>query len=138
MKWHTLLTIVLLLIVIGISGCSDKKRKRSKRGKRAKASTKWLKGGTLLNKTPGQWRKASRSNKLATCGNVVVKMWKNKKFVPGIQNDIKSVNGCREFALQLVAHLDIQTNPQANRKLKPNQTISSMIPHAVMMLGWTR
>ena len=138
MKPKILLMVVLLLVIAVGGGCGGKKKKKRSRGKKSKVSTKWLQGADLKNSTPAQWRAASAADKLATCGRIVRKLKSENKFVPGIQKKMKYINVQKDYATQLVGHLDIVTDPARNRKLNPGQTISSMIPHEVMMLGWTQ
>jgi len=73
------------------------------------AEIKWHIGGTLHAKTAFDWQTASDADKLATCADFVSAEWAKKRFVPPIQDSIKSTDDMKPFAKLLVKFLDKAT-----------------------------
>ncbi len=73
------------------------------------AEVKWHIGGTLHAKTALDWQTASDADKLATCADFISAEWAKKRFVPPIQDSIKSTDDMKPFAKLLVNYLDKAT-----------------------------
>jgi len=105
-------------------------------------STKWYQGGTLHSKSALEWQTASAADKLATCGDFVTKMWQNGDLKPSIANNLSTVDDVRPYAQELVAFLDAaferDPDPEQNRKLFTNQTVSGTAAIGMVTMGWTK
>ena len=103
---------------------------------------KWYEGGTLHNKSALEWQTASSADKLATCGDFVTKMWQNGNLKPSIASNISTVDDVRPYAQELVDFLNAgfkrDPDPEQNRKLFTNQTVSSTAVIGMVMMGWAK
>ncbi len=63
-----------------------------------------------------------------------------KLLKPSIQDEIKSVDDYQKYAVGLVAFIDAATekhlDPDTNRKMYANQTVSSMAASGMTMMNW--
>jgi hypothetical protein len=107
----------------------------------AASMPKWYEGGTLHKKSALEWQTASKADKLATCGDFVTGMWKNGDLKPAIANRLSTVDDVRPYAQELVDFLDtalkIDPDPEQNRMMFTNQTVSSTAAIGMVMMGWT-
>ncbi len=103
---------------------------------------KWYEGGTLHNKSALEWQMASAEDKLATCSDFVAITWKEQKFISRIQNSIDSVDSMKIHAAQLVIYLDAATerfaDPEQNRRVYANQTVSGLTMFGMVAMGWLK
>jgi len=103
---------------------------------------KWYEGGTLHNASALEWQTASSADKLATCGDFVTQMWQNGDLKPSIANNISTVDDVRPYAPELVDFLDAafkrDPDPEQNRKLYANQSVSSTAAIGMVTMGWTK
>ena len=115
---------------------------KSRRLRVQSQSRKWYQGGTLHNKSALEWQMASADDKLATCADFVARMWEDQSFVPKIQNSINSVESMKIYAEELVICLDAATerfaDPEQNRRVYANQTVSSMATLGMMTMRWLK
>ena len=102
---------------------------------------KWYIGGTLHKKTALEWQTASPQDKLATCGDFVTGMWQNGDLKPSIANNLSTVDDVRPYAQELVDFLDAafkpDPDPEENRILYANQTVSYFAATGMVMMDWT-
>lgn len=102
----------------------------------------WYQGGTLHSKSALEWQTAWAADKLATCADFVTKMWTNGNLKPSIANNISTVDDVRPYAEELVDFLDAafkpDPDPEQNRKLFTNQTVSSTAAIGMITMGWTK
>lgn len=102
---------------------------------------KWYQGGTLHSKSALDWQVASREDKLATCADFVVKMWQDGKLKPAISNNLSTIDDVRPYAQELVDFLDAtfraDPDPEQNRKMFTNQTVSDTAVIGMIMMNWT-
>ncbi len=105
-------------------------------------SRKWYEGGTLHKKSALDWQGSNQPDKLATCSDFVAGMWQNEKFVPRIQNSIDTVDDMKPYAQELVEYIDVATrrdpDPEQNRRLFTNQTVSAMAVFGMIEMGWLK
>jgi hypothetical protein len=100
----------------------------------------WYSGGTLHNATALEWQNASAANKLATCADLVVAM-KEKGFLkPEIAERWREIDDYKVPAAALVVAIDKATvgvaDPEKNRRMLANQTVSGLAATLVAMMGW--
>ncbi len=111
-----------------------------RRRRAAEEARNWYEGGTLHQKSALKWQVASAHDKLATCADFVAKMWKQESFVSRIQNSIESVSDMRPLAQELVECLDAATeqlpDPDQNKRMYANQTVSSMATMCMLLAKW--
>ena len=131
----------LVILAVGSTDSNGWDGSRSPTYRQAQ-SRKWYEGGTLHNKSALQWQVAKADDKLATCSDFVAAMWKEKNFVPRIQNSINSVDSMKPYAQELVKFLDAATkkhdDPVQNRQMYANQTVSSMATIGMVSMGWLK
>ncbi len=105
-------------------------------------SKKWYVGGTLHDKGALDWQNADQYDKLATCGDFVTTLWKSGKLKPEISNSITTIDDLRPYAQELVIALDAacarDPDPDQNRRLFVNQTVSGFAVLSMVTMGWTR
>lgn len=105
-------------------------------------SPKWYEGGTLHKKSAIEWQTAPSRDKLATCADFVTTMWQNGDLKSSITNKLSTVDDVRPYAQELVDFLDAafkaDPNPEQNRKLFANQTVSSTAVIGMVTMGWTK
>lgn len=103
---------------------------------------KWYEGGTLHNKSALEWQTASSTDKLATCADFVTKMWQDGNLKPSLAKNLSTVDDVRPYAQELVSFLDAafkaDPDPEQNRKLFMNQTVSSTAAIGMVTMGWTK
>lgn len=104
------------------------------------SAKEWYEGGTLHQASALDWQQATYANKLATAGDLVAGTYKNKKFIPEIQNAITSMAGMKKISEELVSQLDAafapDPDPTVNQKLYSNQKVSSSAAMVMMLSGW--
>ena len=102
----------------------------------------WYSGGTLHKKSAIEWQTASSTDKLATCADFVTTMWQNGNLKPSIANRLSTVDDVRPYAQELVDFLNAafktDPDPEQNRKLFTNQTVSSTAVIGMVTMGWTK
>ena len=107
----------------------------------AASTPKWYEGGTLHKKSALEWQTASSTDKLATCGDFVSGMWQNGNLKSSMTNRLSTVDDVRPYAQELVDFLDAafktDPDPEQNRKLFTNQTVSSTAAIGMVTMGWT-
>jgi hypothetical protein len=127
---HILTGITTLIAVAMFIGCGGG------------APPKWYVGGTLHKKSALEWQTASGADKLATCADVVTFMWQEGKLKPAIANRLSTVDDVRPYAQELVDGLDAafkpDPDPEQNRKMFTNQTVSSTAALLMVTMGWTK
>lgn len=105
-------------------------------------AAEWYEGGTLHQATALQWQKASDANKLATCGDLVSVMYKNKSLKPEMQRSIKKMDDIKLLASQLKNGLDEAFKPLSPSKKNTETYKNQMVADASVMLmvvaGWTK
>ena len=103
---------------------------------------KWYEGGTLHKKSALEWQTAPSRDKLATCADFVTTMWQNDDLKPSISKRLSTVDDVRPYAQELVDYLDAalkaDPDPEQNRKLFANQTVSSIAVAGMVTMGWTK
>ncbi len=124
---------------------ASESRRRASKSRRLRVqsqSRKWYEAGTLHNKSILEWQTASADDKLATCADFVARMWEDQSFVPRIQNSINSVESMKIYAEELVEGLDAATerfaDPEQNRRVYANQTVSSMATLCMITMRWLK
>ena len=89
-----------------------------------------------------EWQTASPQDKLATCADFVTTMWQNGDLKPSIANSLSTVDDVRPYAQELVDFLDAafkpDPDPQQNKKVFANQTVSSFAAMGMVTMGWTK
>lgn len=104
------------------------------------ASMQWYEGGTLHAATAIDWQQAGYSNKLATCGDIVAKLWQNRTFKPSIQSQLKTMDDVRKFADELVTQMDdalaVNPDPATNEQIYKNQTVAGTASLLMASMGW--
>lgn len=129
------LLVVLCVLAVGSTDTDTSTDRTSK-------ARKWYEGGTLHNKSALEWQAASSRNKLATCADFVTTMWQNGDLKPSIANRLSTVDDVRSYAQELVDFLDAafkaDPDPEQNRKLFVNQTVSSTAAIGMVTMGWTK
>lgn len=136
------ITIICGLVLVGLLSELDCKSTSSIPSGAQTSSEKWYEGGTLHNKSALEWQNAARANKLATCADFVTTIWQNGNLKPSIANNISTVDDVRPYARELVNFLDAafkpNPNPEQNRKLFTNQTVSGAAAIGMVTIGWTK
>ena len=134
----TILIAIAMFIACGDGGNTTSNSQTSG----ATSTPKWYEGGTLHKKSALEWQTASSMDKLATCGDFVTGMWQNGNLKPAITNRLSTVDDVRPYAQELVDFLDAafkpDPDPEQNRKLFTNQTVSSTAAIGMVTLGWTK
>jgi hypothetical protein len=106
------------------------------------STRKWYQGGTLHKKSALEWQTASRKDKLATCADFVTTKWQNGDLKSSLTNRLSTVDDVRPHAHELVDFLDAAfepiADPEQNRRLFANQTVSGTASIGMVMLGWTK
>jgi hypothetical protein len=101
---------------------------------------KWYNGGTLSGSNGLDWQKATPEDKLATCADILAKLWIDKSLKPDVSAKLKSIDDLKPLAAELVAGLDKafagSRDPKANQKMLANQTVASTSVALLMMMGW--
>jgi len=152
MRKHFLSTIALLVMVVlaagsvdsGTNGTSNPSPSNTPQSTSSPSTptSKWYQGGTLHNKSALDWQNAAANDKLATCGDFVTKMWQNGDLKPSIANNLTTVDDVRPHAQELVVFLDaafkLDPDPEQNRKLFTNQTVSGTAAIGMVTMGWTK
>lgn len=136
----------LLVVVVLAAGCNDSGFKSTPMQPRERStsvdSVKWYSGGTLHNKSALDWQSASSRDKLATCADLVTALWQSGKLKESITDKFTTVDDVRPYAQELVDFLDAafkpEPNPEQNRKVFVNQTVSSHAIIGVVTMGWTK
>ncbi len=102
----------------------------------------WYVGGTLYKAQVVDWWKASRENKLATCADIVVGLWKSGKLNDELVATLHSIDDTRPLAVELVAFIDTGTDrnklSRAARKSIEHSGISEVAAAGVVMMGWLK
>jgi hypothetical protein len=136
----TTLIAVAMFIGCGDGGSTTSNSPSSSPG--AGSAPKWYQGGTLHKKSALEWQTASSKDKLATCADFVTAMWQNGDLKPSIANRLSTVDDVRPYAQELVDFLDAafkpDPDPEQNRKLFTNQTVSSTAAIGMVTMGWTK
>ncbi len=100
----------------------------------------WYEGGTLHNSNALEWQNATFQNKLATCSDFISTMWQSKKFKPELQSSITSMDIVMVLSKELVKALDIVfekiPDPEKNKQIFTNQTVSSFAAMLMVQMGW--
>ena len=94
MTWGTagMIFVLVLMVLLGLAMChEDPTAQRS-----SPTQQLWYEGGTLYNATMGEWYRASRRDRLATCANFVTFMLKHEGQSP------RDMEHLRELASSLV------------------------------------
>ena len=117
---------ILLFIALTISTCIFGKN--------------WYEGGTLHSSSALVWQNASYENKLATCADFISTAWQNKNFKPEIQSKITSMDVVKILAQELMKAIDgsfeKDPDPEKNKQIFANQTVSSSVSMLMVMMGW--
>lgn len=104
--------------------------------------SKWYEGGTLHKKTALDWQQAQTWDKLATCADFVAHTWKQKEFVPRIQQKIATIEDMQPYAVELLNAIDAATasdpDEQRNRMLFENQSVAELSVASMILMKWTR
>ena len=101
----------------------------------------WYEGGTLHKAKAEAWCKADYGNKLATAGDWLASIWKNKKFTVEIQQQLtdSGIAGLKIMADHLVENIAaaICNKDTSIPEIKGEQvaTVSAML---IMMMGWLK
>lgn len=146
------LAVLLIAVCCGIPMCSEmggRKSSSTPRGSRQSGrdsssthAREWYEGGTLHQKSGLEWQTASYGDKLATCGDLVTKMWQDGNLKSSIAAGISSVDDVRPLAQELVTFLDNSfkgdPDPEQNRVLLTNQTVAETAAIGMVMMGWTK
>ena len=102
----------------------------------------WYQGSTLSKATALEWQEATYENKLATCADIIAKLWKDDALNSSIQNQIASVDDMKPFAEQLVVDLDevMRKIPdqKKNEVVYANQTVTEMAVATLILNKWTK
>lgn len=105
-------------------------------------AAEWYEGGTLHQATALQWQKASDADKLATCGDIVSIMYKNKSFNPDLQKSIKTMDDLKLLASQLRDGLNQAfkpfDSPNKNQEKYKNQSVADASAMLAIVAGWTK
>lgn len=145
-----LLAALLLVVLAGwaIKSCGNRvfgpetpEQAEKQQQDQARRAKKWYQGGTLYNKSALEWQTASSGDKLATCGDFVTAMWQKGNLKPPIANNLSTVDDVRPYAQELVDFLDAafkpDPDPEQNRKMFTNQTVSGTAAIGIVTMGWT-
>lgn len=137
------LFIYLLVVTDHVPNASTySKVENSARNASSLPARNWYEGGTLHNKSAIDWQGASPADKLATCGDFVTKMWKNGDLKSEVSDHLSTVDDVRPYAQQLVIFLDaalrVDPDPEQNRKMLTNRTVSETAVVGMITLGWTK
>lgn len=101
---------------------------------------KWYEGGTLHDRSALEWQEAEYHDKLATCGDFVAVLWRDKKLKPSIQRSITSIDDMKPYAVELMACLDAATekhpDSQKNSFMYANQPVSGLATACTVLSGW--
>lgn len=101
----------------------------------------WYEGGTLTDKGALEWQKATLANKIASSADFVAAMYQKHLFNTTVTSKISNINDLAPYAINLAICLDGATkkkvDPEKNKMIYTNQTISGMAAICVMMMGWT-
>ena len=145
MRKHYFSLIALLVMVVLAAGSVDTGTNTAPTPSTGGSSApikKWYEGGTLHSKSALDWQTASREDKLATCADFVTKMWQDGNLKPAIANNLSTVDDVRPHAQELVDFLDaafkLDPDPEQNRKLFTNQTVSGTAAIGMVTMGWTK
>ncbi len=118
--------LIVLLLILAVPVTSQAK--------------KWYEGGTLHNASALVWQNARYENKLATCSDIIVTAWKNHYFKPELQSKLTSLDSVKLLANELVKALDIafsrEADPNKNKMMYTNQTVSDSAALLMVMMGW--
>ena len=144
MRKHYLSMVALLVMVVLAAGSVDtgtNGKSTPSTGGSSTLTRKWYEGGTLHNKSAVEWQSASREDKLATCADFVTTMWQDGNLKTAITNNLTSVDDVRTYAQELVDCIDAafkpDPDPEQNRKLFTNQTVSEFAAIGMITMGWT-
>ncbi len=99
---------------------------------------KWYNGGNLHSATAIEWSKAEYTNKLATAGDFISKMWLDKNFSDKVK--IKNMDDAKVYADGLVKCVDT-TITGKNGKLEAttkNTSITEISVMCMVLAGWLK
>ncbi|MCX7429085.1 MAG: hypothetical protein NTW96_26105 [Planctomycetia bacterium] len=103
---------------------------------------KWYEGGTLHKKTGLEWQTASRADKLATYADFVTVAWRNGDLKPSIADSISTIDDVLPYAYGLACFLDAafkpHPDPERNRCMFSNQTVSYFAAAGMITMDWTK
>jgi hypothetical protein len=88
-------TIILLLGVFLISSCNNSS---SNKNNRVKSIDKWYVGGTLHKSNISEWKTSTDRNKLATCGDFIVKFVDKNTSLDVIKRKAENLKTCIDEA----------------------------------------
>ncbi len=90
---------------------------------RKSSSQAWYKGGSLHKSKISDWKKATKRNKLATCGD----------FIANTVDKNTSLDVIKKRAENLVICIDEATN---NQKVSDNETVAHLASLCVVILNY--
>lgn len=93
------------------------------------SALKWYQGGTLHKATGYEWRKATRENKIATCGDFLSLFWIKKQLKPPLST-VQTVDGLQLPAAELANQIDTVMAEH------PAQQVGETAVILMTMMGW--
>lgn len=102
----------------------------------------WYEGGTLSGAGAIEWQKATPENKLASCADMLAKLWMGGRLAPNLAGRIHTVDDLQEPARQLRQGLDKafigDPDPKMNAKTLTNQTVSETAIVVLSLMHWLK
>lgn len=95
------------------------------------SAKEWYEGGTLHQATIAQWKRASQSNKLATCADWISALYMNGKL------DI-SISGMNDVKTHAEALVDYVDSASKNTRSLDGETANSVAIMGMMLAGWIK
>lgn len=109
----------LLLVILLLATCASVNAKE------------WYEGGTLHDATIAQWKRASQSNKLATCAD-----WLSALYMRGnLTISVSDFSDLRTYAGALVNYID---EASGKTRALDGETANSVALIGMMMAGWVK
>lgn len=105
------------------------------------SSGEWLYDCNLIGGNGLDWQVATYSDKLATCGTIMLMTWQENYLIPRISQNISNYNDLRPYAEELLIYLDITfqddlDDPETNRIVFSNLTIIDTATLSMAVKGW--
>lgn len=108
----------------------------------AVAGSYWFDGGTLHNANALEWQSASFDNKMATCADFIINLWKDHYLNDSISLKIMDIDDIKPLAAKLVVNLNEAFKPipdkDQNYKVFVNQRVSQVALMTMSLMGWLK
>lgn len=103
---------------------------------------KWYEGGSLLKKSPLAWQKATRADKLATSGELLMRLWSQGKLAPHIQDNVKQLDDLKPWAERLTDELDLafkaDPDPGKNIEMYGELEVTTAATLLLFIMKWAK